>query len=71
MARFAMCVSAFLVTERPRLAPSSLIGSIILGPASSDFARLTTDGSLCTAIGSAETGRGGCGLVDVVRDLLR
>ena len=71
MAFLARCVSAFLVTLRPRLAPSSLIGRRILGPASSDFAMLTTDGSLCTGIGSTEAARGGAGLREVVRDLLR
>ncbi len=73
MARFAMCVSAFLVTERPRLAPSSLIGRIMPGAASSDFAILTTDGSLMIGATSGETwreaGGGKGGLVaEVVRD---
>ena len=72
MAFLARCVSAFLVTLRPRLAPSSLIGRRILGlPSSSDFAMLTTDESLCTGIGSTEAARGGAGLREVVRDLLR
>ncbi len=59
MAFRASFVSAFRTTLLPRLA-SPWIGRVILGTVSSDGSRMT-EGFLCSAIGSTDAARGGCG----------